>query len=84
MLAIYNDPGFAAIHKVAGTKAPGRTDLVCQPPADPSIQLRANYPFPVAAGRTGSMQIRLKDPAPAGGTYVTLTYVNSSVVSGPG
>lgn len=55
----------------------------CVPHADPVIRMQVNYPHPIAAGRTGSVEIRTKTAAPAGGTVINLAYPNSEVVSGP-
>lgn len=71
------------ITRRAGAVRPRGQSLTCQPPADPSVQLRVNYPDPVAAGRQGEINVRLRDFAPNGGTYVNLSYADPSVVTGP-
>ncbi|HQX55000.1 MAG TPA: CARDB domain-containing protein [Pyrinomonadaceae bacterium] len=86
MIAIYNDSGFAP--RVFGAKSVGGVMPIaggpaCQAPADPAVELRVNWPHPVAAGRTASINIHLKDDASAGGTTVALAYPNSGIVDGP-
>lgn len=83
LTAIFNDTGFAPVHNIGSRQVTGRTNLVCQPHADPSVNLRVNYPNPVAAGRTTELGLRLKDPAPPGGALVNLSYSDSGVVNGP-
>ena len=55
----------------------------CVPHSDPAIRMWVNYPHPIAAGRSGSVDIKSNTPAPAGGMVINLSYPNAATVSGP-
>jgi subtilase family serine protease len=60
-----------------------KTSSACPPPADPAVLLKVNYPNPVAAGRVASIEVRLRDAAPAGGTVVNLASSDTGIVTVP-
>lgn len=55
----------------------------CPPTSEPRVEVKINYPNPVAGGRNAEGEVRLTQAAPAGGTVINLASTDTGVITVP-